>query len=179
MLPGCFFVLLLGLLSACSSSDSDNDNPPTANSAPVADAGAAQILTSGATVQLDGSGSSDPDGDNLKFSWSLITLPTGSAAALSDAASQTPSFIADLPGTYVAQLIVNDGRLDSAPASVNIEAMPAQISVPDVTGQPQTAAEAAITGAGLTVGGITRCDYGDSLLNALMITVTVYWVKGS
>ncbi|HEB93941.1 MAG TPA: hypothetical protein ENI94_10865 [Gammaproteobacteria bacterium] len=65
---GLFFVLLLGLLSACSSSDSDNDNPPTANSTPVADAGAAQILTSGATVQLDGSGSSDPDGDNLRFS---------------------------------------------------------------------------------------------------------------
>lgn len=34
--------------------------------------------------------------------------------------------------------------------------MPAQVSVPDVTGQTQASAEAAITGAGLTVGGITR-----------------------
>ena len=155
---GLFFVLLLGLLSACSSSDSDpdNDNPPAANSAPVANAGVAQTVTSGATVQLDGSGSRDPDGDSLTFSWSLTSLPGGSGAVLSDASSVTSSFVADLPGTYVAQLIVNDGRIDSPPSTVTIEVTSAMVSVPDVVGQPQVAAEAAITGAGLSVGEVTR-----------------------
>ncbi len=59
---GLLFVVLLGLLSACSGSDPENDDPPAANSAPVAEADAAQTVTSGATVQLDGSASSDPDG---------------------------------------------------------------------------------------------------------------------
>jgi len=132
---GLLFVLLLGLLSACSSSDSANDEPPVANSAPVADAGTAQTLASGATMQLDGSASSDPDGDSLTFSWSLASLPGGSAAVLSDASSATPTFVADVPGSYVAQLIVNDGQIDSAPGTVTIKVTPAMVSVPDVSRQ--------------------------------------------
>jgi hypothetical protein len=92
----------------------------TANSRPVADAGASQSVTAGSPVQLDGGASRDADGDPLTFAWSLTTLPVGSSAVLTGADLVSPSFVPDLPGTYIAQLIVSDGRLGSLPATVVI-----------------------------------------------------------
>jgi hypothetical protein len=92
------------------------------NQAPVADAGADQSVLRGETVQLDGSGSSDPEGVDLSFAWSFESRPDGSSATLEGAASATPSFVADVRGNYVVSLIVNDGELDSAPDTVTITA---------------------------------------------------------
>ncbi|MCI0653700.1 MAG: PKD domain-containing protein, partial [Methylococcaceae bacterium] len=92
----------------------------TADTAPVANAGANQTVFVGTLVQLDGSGSTDVDGDPLTFTWSLISLPAGSTAQLSDPKIFNPTFVADQPGTYVAQLVVNDGHIDSAAATVTI-----------------------------------------------------------
>ena len=124
----------------------------TENSKPVADAGADQTVDVGATVALDGSGLSDADDNALTFSWSISKQPPGSTTSLSDPAAEQPAFVADVPGLYVVQLIVNDGSLDSDPdtASVQVQAI-----VPDVVGQTQAAAEAAITAAGLSVGAVT------------------------
>ena len=93
-------------------------NVSTSNTAPVADAGVDQTVPVGATVTLNGSGSSDADGDVLTYDWSLTSVPAGSGAALSDPAAVMPTFVADLPGIYVAQLIVDDGLVSSAPATV-------------------------------------------------------------
>ena len=93
------------------------------NSPPVANAGPDQNATVGDTVVLDGSGSTDVDGDPLSFSWSLTT-PAGSVSTLTDSAAVSPSFEADVVGDYVAQLIVNDGTDDSAADSVRISAPP-------------------------------------------------------
>src|SRR5205823_7549462 len=90
----------------------------TRNRAPLANAGANQTVAVGATVILDGSGSFDPDGDPLTYSWTLTTTPPGSAAALAGAATATPMFVADVAGTYTAQLLVADGRGGSASAMV-------------------------------------------------------------
>jgi RHS repeat-associated protein len=92
----------------------------TRNPAPVADAGPDQTVFVLQMVTLDGSGSIDPNGDPLTFAWSFISRPGGSAAALSDPAVASPAFIVDLPGTYVLQLIVNDGFANSAPDTVTI-----------------------------------------------------------
>jgi hypothetical protein len=94
----------------------------TQNSAPLADPGPDQSVFVSDTVTLDGSGSSDADGDPLTFFWSLTLVPAGSAAVLSDPTAIMPSLIADLPGSYVAQLIVNDGLADSAPQTVAVNA---------------------------------------------------------
>lgn len=96
----------------------------TQNTAPVANAGVNQIQAVGALVQLDGSGSTDVDGDPLSYQWSLITVPPGSAAALSSLTAVKPTFTADRAGTYVAQLIVNDGKVSSVPATVQITTNP-------------------------------------------------------
>ena len=92
----------------------------TENSAPVANAGADQAVYVNDTVQLDGSSSSDVDGDSLTFTWSFISKPVGSSAALSDTQAVKPVFDVDVAGTYTVQLIVNDGTVNSAPDTVTI-----------------------------------------------------------
>ena len=92
----------------------------TTNSAPIADAGAAQSVQVNDTVQLDGSGSSDVDGDALTYMWSLIVKPAGSKTAVSDIAAVNPTFVIDVAGTYSVQLVVNDGESDSMPDTVVI-----------------------------------------------------------
>jgi hypothetical protein len=92
----------------------------TLNSAPVAHAGPGQSVYVGDTVTLDGGASSDVDGDALSFFWSLSAVPVSSAAMLSDPSAVAPTFTVDLPGTYVAQLIVNDATVDGAPATVTV-----------------------------------------------------------
>lgn len=118
---GRALVALCFMLSACGggggSSDSD---PPAANSAPVANASASQGVLTGRPVTLDGSGSSDPDGNTLAFSWTLSTVPPGSAAVLTDASSTSSSFTPDVAGIYLATLVVSDGRGGSASTSVMI-----------------------------------------------------------
>lgn len=90
----------------------------TSGSAPVADAGRGQAITLGQTVQLDGTGSFDMDGDALTYAWSLAQVPAGSAAALDDATAPRPSFFVDIAGDYVAELTVFDGLSTSPLASV-------------------------------------------------------------
>ena len=111
--------LLLGLvLAACGGGS--GGGPP--NQPPVADAGAAQSVTTGTPVALSGAASRDPDGDPLSYSWSFTTRPAGSAASLVNPTSASPSFTPDLAGDYVIGLTVSDGRLSSPPASVTVTA---------------------------------------------------------
>ena len=89
--------------------------------APTANAGANQSVVTGVTVTLDGSASTDPQGLPLTYTWSLITRPANSNAVLSATNIVNPTFVADQPGTYVAQLTVSNGFLSSTtPATVTI-----------------------------------------------------------
>jgi hypothetical protein len=81
----------------------------------VAAAGPDQLAFVDQLVQLDGSGSHDVDHDPLIYQWSFTNVPAGSQAELSDLTLVQPTFVPDLPGLYVVQLLVNDGPLDSAP----------------------------------------------------------------
>ena len=85
------------------------------NQPPSANAGADQTMPVAATVQLNGAGSTDPDGDTLTFQWSFQSRPAGSAAVLSNPTAVDPTFAIDQFGIYVVQLVVNDGQVDSTP----------------------------------------------------------------
>jgi hypothetical protein len=87
--------------------------PAEPNECPVADAGSDDAAHVGETVQLDGSMSDDLDGDPLTYTWSLVSTPAGSSAMFSDPTAVMPTFVADRPGEYVAELIVTDGTCDS------------------------------------------------------------------
>jgi hypothetical protein len=90
------------------------------NVPPAANAGQDQVVPRSSAVQLDGSGSTDPEGGVLTYRWTLITRPTGSAATLSDPNIVNPTFTADRPGTYVAQLVVDDVLSTSGTDTVQI-----------------------------------------------------------
>lgn len=93
------------------------NRPPTANAGPDIQAGI------GSPVSLNGSGSADADGDALTFLWSFSSVPAGSAATLSNVTAPNPTFRPDVPGTYVLQLVVNDGFANSAPDTVIVAAL--------------------------------------------------------
>jgi predicted CxxxxCH...CXXCH cytochrome family protein len=91
-----------------------------ANSTPVANGGLDLTANTGDTVQLNGSASYDPDNDPLTYTWTLTAQPTGSSATLIDANTVAPSFVADVTGSYVISLVVNDNTLNSVPDSVMV-----------------------------------------------------------
>ena len=117
---------VVGLIVNDGEVDSERDSvsisSTTTNSPPTADAGSDQSVTTGDTVSLDGSLSSDPDGDSLTYAWVFTSIPEGSEVSLSDATSAAPTFVADLDGTYVVDLTVSDGAVESAPDTVSIVA---------------------------------------------------------
>jgi RHS repeat-associated protein len=133
--PGVYVVQLV-VNDGTEDSVADTVTVTTVNSRPVANAGPDRTAFVGATVPLDGSGSHDVDFNLLTYHWSLTTVPPGSTAALSDPTSVTPSFRIDRPGAYVAQLVVNDGSLDSVADTVTITTLnsrPAANAGPDQT----------------------------------------------
>lgn len=87
---------------------------------PQADAGSDQAVSPGSVVKLNGSRSLDPDGDALTFQWRLTYKPVDSFASLSNPAAIAPTFLADVAGTYVAQLTVTDSHNLSSTSSVTI-----------------------------------------------------------
>ena len=92
----------------------------TGNTPPVADAGTNQHVALGDVVQLDASASTDVNEDSLSYKWRLLYAPPGSSAVLSNPAAVNPTLSIDVAGTYIAQLIVNDGTADSRPARVAV-----------------------------------------------------------
>lgn len=94
----------------------------TATRRPVASAGPAQTVIIGNVVTLDGTGSTDADGDPITYTWTLGARPAGSAASLAGATSSRPTLVPDVAGSYGVSLVVSDGKLASVAAGVTVTA---------------------------------------------------------
>ena len=160
-----FLAILLStvLLATCGGGGSASTpvTPVTpVNVAPVANAGLAQSVLTGTLVTLDGSASSDANNDALTYSWSLRSKPAGSGAALLSATSVKPTFTADVAGSYVASLTVNDGKLSSTPATVSVTATIANVAPVANAGAAQSVA----AGALVTLDGSASSDANNDAL---------------
>ena len=111
-------------LFACRSEETktvvDTNNPP------VADAGADIKQSSDQPIMLDGGASYDPDGDALVYNWTFNRVPVGSALAESETAftmnnsgNSSTSFVPDVSGTYIVDLVVDDAK----GASSNVDSL--------------------------------------------------------
>ena len=116
------------------------------NVAPVADAGDPQRLSTGGTGTLDGSGSMDPDGTRVTYSWARTGGTTGATARLTGATSATPGFTVNTPTaggsdeTHIFTLTVTDDDDATHEDTVTIT-----VNAPPLAnaGTPQTVASSA------------------------------------
>ncbi|MBW2703745.1 MAG: hypothetical protein JRF33_23245 [Deltaproteobacteria bacterium] len=104
-----FFLLFLAafVLGGC---DSDVGGP---NRAPVAVVGTDAEAGIGVSVTLDGSGSYDPDGDTISYTWQVLRRPENSSAEPLDKGAQQTSMQLDVGGIYLVALQVFDGQMSS------------------------------------------------------------------
>lgn len=80
--------------------------------APTAKATQGRSLLHSGDVILDGSGSTDPNGDPLSWRWSFVQRPGGSMLRSADIEGRSESraaFLPDVSGSYTVRLWVSDG----------------------------------------------------------------------
>jgi hypothetical protein len=137
------------------------------NQPPVAHAGTDQLIeATGPTTSftLDGTASTDPDGDTLTYTWfnsSNVQVGTGSTLTLSRAV-----------GVYTFKLTVSDGSLtndDTVQITIQDTTVPAFGTLSDITVPPTS-----VAGAVVTFGPFTANDLVDGA-----ITGTANPVSGS
>ena len=139
----------------------------TANVAPVANAGPSQNVLTGTTVTLNGSGSTDANGDSLTYLWTISSKPAGSTVGGSTNA-QTASFVPDVDGVYTASLVVNDGTVSSSPSLVTITAASANVAPVASAGANQTV----FTNAVVTLNGAGSSDANGNPLAYLWVLIS-------
>jgi RHS repeat-associated protein len=87
------------------------------NTAPTANAGTNKTVYVNRLAILDGSASTDPEGEPLTYAWTEDgTNPA--TGVLHGTSSPQPGFTPSITGTYVFRLTVNDGRASSTQSSV-------------------------------------------------------------
>ena len=134
------------------------------NDAPTADAGDPQTVDEGDTVTLDGSGSSDPEGQSLTYAWRQTAGPTVtiSSASVARPTFTAPEFLQDTTLTF-SLTVIDAGGAASQPGR-QVVTVTADDDPPTAdAGDPQTVDE----GATVTLDGSGSSDpEGQSLTYA-------------
>lgn len=157
-------ILLTVLTVACQSSNEKSDINPAAYS-PVAEAGADQTVSQGATVILDGSASFDPDGAIVTYLWEQTG---GTAVGFVSSATQI-SFTAPQPAgtsealTFLLTVTDNSGTTASDTVTVTVHAEGINLPPSAVAGADQTVSQ----GDTVTLDGTGSTDPDGSIVSYL------------
>ncbi len=171
---------------------SDTDPLDPSDNQPVANAGPDQFIDAQpdeTIVHLDGTGSSDPNGDTLLYYWKITNISQisqypGSILPNYSTEASTPAFAAKVGGDYVVELKVKDANVWSEPSTMTVHV---QHRIDSLSTESATWGDSiTIYGAGfdrdptdnrVTVGGVeaevTSAAYGE-----LQITVPDGSVSG-
>ena len=136
--PGTYVVKL----TADDGTDSDVDRADVTvtaatNGTPTAHAGPDGAGQAGVQVTLDGSSSSDPDGDPLTYRWGFKSLPTGSSlvnADIVDRYTTAAKFTPDVGGIYELRIVVIDDSGAQAVDTMSFDACSPTTWYPDSDG---------------------------------------------
>ena len=119
----------------------------------------------GNVSHFDGSGSTDPESDELTYSWSITAAPLGSTAALVGADTANPSLTTDVEGSFEVTLTVSDFLGPGEPVTVSLVATTAvefaEILILDASDQVE-----ALTAAQVTTSGNQKA-FGNLLAQAV------------
>lgn len=138
---------------AASGSEQDSNSTDSSNGEPIADAGDDIEVFQGEHVELDGSDSYDPDGDEIAYAWSQVSGPQVSVAN-SDSANPTftsPEVEIDI--TLEFELIVSDGMSTSEPSSITV-----LVIAPDSDSQSSGSLDSECTGV-IIIAGTSASGY--------------------
>ncbi len=123
------------------SEETEPEEP--ANDPPVANSNGPYSVEENSNVTLNGTGSSDPDDDNLSYSWTVVNDPTGEVM-LTDDNTATPVFHAPMVENdveVVVELTVTDGQggSDSENAVITVQNIspPANFEFSDLSVSPK------------------------------------------
>ena len=109
------------------SQPSDKENASTSNQPPIADAGNDILAFLGQEINFNGTQSSDPENDELAFSWNM-----GDGRLI-----EKPAFTYKYlyPGTYLVSLTVYDGK-NYATDTITVKIQPVQININEFLPNP-------------------------------------------
>ena len=137
-----------------------SENAPTPNQPPTANAGTSETVIAGVNVGLNGSGSSDPNGDLVSYQW---TQTGGPSVTLSNSTSARPTFTApNAAATLTFQLVVNDGQVNSTPSSVTITVSDAGGADAALTATATASSQTSVQPATAAIDGIVNGYPNDS-----------------
>ena len=123
---GCIFTFVLALfIAGCgggSGGGTSGGASSSGGSSVQANAGDIIGIRVGDTANLNGSASSTTTSSSLTYSWSFTHKPQGSKSLLVGKNSVNPTFVPDVVGTYMVQLVVSAGGITSQRAIALVEA---------------------------------------------------------
>ena len=139
----------------------------------TADAGPDQEVLTGASVTLDGTGSSSRASPTYSYAWTQTDGPT---VTLSSATAQQPTFTAPAFRTdLVFSLTVNDGVQDSAADTVTVRVRPGPNPSSAPCAHPKPADASFNGGNVFLASGTTITDSSISFQTAGVSTTASYW----
>lgn len=130
---GLFAVAVVTVMVGCGADQKVVDvlDPEKGRKNPVAVVDSSIQAKVKTNVSVDGSGSYDPNGKSLTYSWVLAAIPNGSSAALTSSDTSIASFYADKGGHYKVTLKVSNVTEGESDVSLSSQTVTADV---DVTG---------------------------------------------